>query len=134
MFCPRGLFRHEIVNEQLPVLVKPWSVCHVYHPEYSIYVDITDVVDRKVKALDHLASQHYDGMYARKRAECADGWKGTRVDIPYAETFIPMIPEVHRYLPIMQSTLDTNTGWTARLTRLAHMSAPKVPFKGEVLV
>ena len=101
---------------------KPWSLCHLYHPEWSIYVDIKDVVDRKVKALDHLVSQHYEGKYARKRAESVDGWKGTRVDVPYAETFVPMIPEVHRYLPIMQSTLDTKKGWTARMKRLAEMS------------
>ena len=113
---------------------KPWSTSHIYHPEYSIYVDITDVVDRKVKALDHLESQRYHAMYARKRMEAADGWKGTRIDVPYAETFVPMMPEVHEFLPIMQSTLDADKGWTGRLARLSHMSVPTVPYKGKRLV
>ena len=113
---------------------KPWSLCHIYHPEFMIYVDITDVVDRKVKALDHLESQRYHAVYARKRAEVADGWKGTRVDVPYAETFVPMIPEVYRYLPIQQSTLDTKQDWTNRLTRLSQMIPHTVPYKGQQIL
>jgi LmbE family N-acetylglucosaminyl deacetylase len=109
---------------------KPWSTSHVYHPEWRVYVDITDVIERKVRALDHLVSQRYDGMYARKRAEAGDGWKGTRVDVPYAEDFVPMIPEVHRYLPIQQSTLDTDKRWTARIARLSELRACKVPLRG----
>ena len=110
---------------------KPWSTNHIYHPEWSIWVDVTDVVERKVKALDHLESQHYHAIYARKRMECGDGWKGTRIDVPYAETFVPMMPEVHQYLPIMQSTLDAAKGWTARVKRLSVMKAHQVPYKGE---
>ena len=88
-------------------------------------------MDRKVKALDHLESQRYHAVYARKRAEVADGWKGTRVDVPYAETFVPMIPEVYHYLPIQQSTLDTKQDWTSRLTRLSKMIPHTVPYKGQ---
>lgn len=108
---------------------KPWSTSHIYHPEWMVYVDVTDVIDRKVKALDHLVSQRYHGVYSRKRAEACDGFRGTRVDVPYAETFIPMIPEVHRYLPVMDSTLATNKGWTARIARLSKLSAYKVPYE-----
>lgn len=113
---------------------KPWTISHIYHPEYSIYVNVTDVIERKVRALDQLASQRYDGVYSRKRAEFGDGWKGTRVDVPYAETFVPMIPEVRRYLPILQSTLDTDKGWTGRIKRLSHMTAYKVPYKGKQIL
>ena len=96
-----------------------------------IYVDITDVVDRKVKALDHLESQRYHPVHGRKRAECADVWKATRVDVPYAETFGLMIPEVCHYLPIQQSTLDTKQDWTSRLTCLPRMIPHTVPYKGQ---
>lgn len=109
---------------------KTWSLSHIYHPEWLVYVDVSDVVDRKVKALDCLASQRYDGMYARKRAEAVDGFRGSRCEVPYAETFVPMIPEVYDHLPIQQSTLDTNKGWTGRLARMAALSAYKVPYKG----
>ena len=110
---------------------KSWSTSHIYHPEWRIFVDVTDVVDRKVKALDHLESQRYEAVLARKRIEYADGWIGTRADIPYGESFVPMIPEVYRYLPIEQSTLDTDKGWTARIKRVSHLAAHKVPYKGE---
>ena len=108
---------------------KPWSTSHIYHPECQIFVDITDVIERKVKALDHLVSQRYHADYARKRAEVADGFKGTRVDVPYAESFVPMIPEVYKYLPIQQETLDKNKGWTARIKNLSKIIAPHVPYK-----
>jgi len=110
---------------------KPWSTNHIYHPEWTIYIDIGDVVEKKVKALDHLVSQRYDGIYARKRVEAGDGWKGTRVDIAYAETFVPMIPEVLRYLPIEQSTLERDKGWTARIAAESDLHAYKVPYKGK---
>ena len=108
---------------------KPWSTSHIYHPEWQIFVDVTDVIERKVKALDHLVSQRYHADYARKRAEVADGWKGTRVDVPYAESFVPMIPEVYRHLPIQQETLDKNKGWTGRIKGLSKIIAPHVPYK-----
>ncbi|MBT3319294.1 MAG: hypothetical protein HN948_08255 [Clostridia bacterium] len=108
---------------------KPWSLSQSFIAQWRVYVDITDVVDRKVKALDCLASQRYDGDYARKRAEACDGYWGTRMDIPYGETFIPMLPEVHEFLPIMDSTLETNTGWTARIGRLSEFKAHMVPYK-----
>lgn len=108
---------------------KPWTTSHIYHPECQIFVDVTDVIERKVKALDHLVSQRYHGDYARKRAEAVDGWRGTRVDVPYAETFVPMIPEVYRYLPIQQETLDKDKGWTGRLKSLSNVIAPHVPYQ-----
>lgn len=108
---------------------KPWSVSHIYHPEWLVFVDVTDVIERKVKALDHLVSQRYHATYARKRAEAVDGWRGTRVDVPYAETFIPMMPEVHRYLPIQQSTLDKDKGWSGRVRSLSKIVAPHVPYE-----
>ncbi|MBM4046557.1 MAG: hypothetical protein FJ279_15710 [Planctomycetes bacterium] len=108
---------------------KPWITSQFYTPEWTVYVDVTDAVERKVKALDHLESQRYEGMYARKRIEAADGWRGTRVSVPYAEVFIPMMPEVHRYLPIQQETLDTDQGWTARIHRQSKLLAYRVPYE-----
>ena len=112
---------------------KHWSLAHIYHPEWKVFVDVEDVVDRKVKALDHLASQRYDGKYARKRAEAVDGWRGTRAEVAYAEDFIPMIPEVYHCLPIQQSTLDAGKGWTDRINRCTQLLAYKVPYKGKAL-
>jgi LmbE family N-acetylglucosaminyl deacetylase len=107
---------------------KPWHTSHIFHSQWGIYVDVSDVIERKVKALDCLASQRYDGVYARKRAESCDGYIGTRVDVPYAEFFVPNIPEVYRYLPVQESTLETNKGWTARIQRMSKISAVDVPY------
>jgi 4-oxalomesaconate hydratase len=107
---------------------KPWHTSHLFHSQWGIYVDVTDVVERKVKALDCLVSQRYDGIYARKRAESCDGYIGTRVDVPYAEFFVPNIPEVHTHLPIMESTLKANKGWSSRIQRLSKISAVNVPY------
>jgi len=112
---------------------KTWSISRLYIPEWLIFMDVSDVVDRKVKALDHLASQRYEGPYARKRAESVDGFWGSRIEVPYAEQFIPMMPEIHRYFPIQQSTLDMDMGWTARTNRMSTMTAYKVPYQGKPL-
>ena len=117
----------ELLDQQAPVKV-------TFPAAEVSEANKTDVVERKVKALDHLVSQRYDGVYARKRAEAADGWKGTRVDVPYAETFVPMIPEVHRYLPVMASTLEANKGWSGRIERLSDIRACQVPYQGKKLV
>ncbi|NIA07862.1 MAG: hypothetical protein GWP14_09580 [Actinobacteria bacterium] len=116
------------------VNAKAWSLAHVYHPHWYVYVDIEDVVDRKIKALDHLKSQRYEGILARKRIEVADGWIGTRVDVSYAERFIPMIPEVYKYFPIEQSTLDKPKGWTDRVHAVSKFVTHKVPFEGKQIL
>ena len=43
----------------------------------DVFIDITDVVDKKLAALDCLESQGYGGAYARKRIETSDGAFGT---------------------------------------------------------
>ena len=51
----------------------------------DVFVDITDVVDKKLAALDCLVSQGYGGAYARKRIETSDGAFGTAAGVAYAE-------------------------------------------------
>jgi len=68
----------------------------------DVFVDITDVIDRKLAALDALQSQGYDGAYARKRIETSDGAFGSAARVAYAEGFIKLNAEVHRYLPVTE--------------------------------
>lgn len=35
----------------------------------NVFVDVTDAIDRKVRALDIMKSQQYEGPYARKSVE-----------------------------------------------------------------
>ena len=71
----------------------------------DVFIDFTDVVDKKLAALDCLVSQGYGGAYARKRIEASDGAFGQMAHCGYAEGFIKMKAEVHRYLPVTEHEL-----------------------------
>ena len=82
----------------------------------DLYIDITDVIDKKVRALDEIASQYYGGPYARKRAETADGHYGNSALVAYAEQF-------QRFNPLVRYTLPITDAELARITepQSAHM-------------
>ena len=72
----------------------------------DLYVDITDVIDKKVKALDQISSQYYGGAYSRKRGETQDGHYGNKAGVGYAEAFQRYMPMVRYTLPISDKELD----------------------------
>ena len=65
----------------------------------NVLVDITPVVERKVQAMDCLASQYYPGDLARKVIEDVNGRMGLHWRLPYAEAFQSFHPDVYSYLP-----------------------------------
>lgn len=71
----------------------------------DILVDITDVVDKKVRAMDMIRSQYYGGAYARKVHECTDGRLGQSGGVAYAEAFQSFLPRVCYTLPISDADL-----------------------------
>ena len=71
----------------------------------DVFIDITDVVDKKLAALDCLVSQGYGGAYARKRIETSDGAFGIAGGCAYAEGFISLKAETHYYLPVTEHAL-----------------------------
>lgn len=72
----------------------------------DVFIDIGDVVDRKLAALDALVSQGYGGAYARKRIETSDGAFGNAAHCSYAEGFIKMNAECHYHLPVTDQALE----------------------------
>jgi 4-oxalomesaconate hydratase len=72
----------------------------------DVFIDIEDVVDKKLAALDCLDSQGYAGAYARKRIETSDGAFGAASRCAYAEGFIRMNHEVHHALPVTPRALE----------------------------
>lgn len=76
----------------------------------DVVVDITDVAAKKVACLDAMASQGYDGAYARKRIDTVDGAFGNKIGVPYAEGFIKLNTEVHYYLPVSPIDLEHSRG------------------------
>ena len=71
----------------------------------DVFVDITDVAEKKLAALDALVSQGYGGAYARKRIETSDGAFGLAGDCAYGEGFISRNPTTHYYLPVTDRAL-----------------------------
>ena len=74
----------------------------------DVFIDITDVVDKKLAALDALVSQGYGGAYARKRIETSDGAFGSAGGVAYAEGFIKLAAETHYYLPVTEQALTAS--------------------------
>ena len=66
----------------------------------DVFIDITDVIDKKLASLDFLVSQGYGGAYARKRIETSDGAFGMAGQCAYAEGFIRANSETHYHLPL----------------------------------
>ena len=82
----------------------PWDSEGGYYND--VFVDITDVVDKKLAAMDCLKSQGYSGAYARKRIETSDGAFGVAGGVAYAEGFISSRAETHYYLPVTDYALE----------------------------
>jgi LmbE family N-acetylglucosaminyl deacetylase len=66
----------------------------------DVFIDITDVIEKKLAAMDCLASQGYGGVYARKRIETSDGAFGQAGGVSYGEGFISLYAETHYLLPV----------------------------------
>lgn len=61
----------------------------------SLYVDVTDVVDKKVQAIQMMRSQKYDiEGYAKKTTETWNGNFGSKIRAAYAEAFALEYPEI----------------------------------------
>ncbi len=72
----------------------------------TYYVDVTDVIDLKVKAIACMKSQKYDGSnYAKKTAERWNGTFGNSMRVAYAEAFAFDFPEMGKYLPLSEHRL-----------------------------
>lgn len=72
----------------------------------SILIDITPVIDRKVRAIDCLRSQYYPGHLGRKCIEAVNGRMGLHWCLPYAEAFQPLFPHVYSHLPANKHLLQ----------------------------
>lgn len=81
-----------------------WDASGGYYND--VFVNITDVVEKKLAALDALVSQGYGGAYARKRIETTDGAFGSAARCAYAEGFISQDAETHYYLPVTERALE----------------------------
>lgn len=91
------------------------------------YIDITDVAEMKVNAIDAIRSQRYGGDYARKSVEIWNGKDGHNMRVAYAEGFVSYFPEIGRCLPLSEERLDrANEAEAVTRARTDVMIAPFV--------
>ncbi len=81
-----------------------WDASGGYYND--VFIDITDVVEKKLASLDCLISQGYAGAYARKRIETSDGAFGLAAGVAYAEGFIALRSETHYHLPVSDRAIQ----------------------------
>jgi hypothetical protein len=91
-------------------------------------VDITDVIDKKVKAMDMISSQYYGGAYSRKCHETCDGRTGGFGLVAYGEAFQGIWPETVYTLPFSEAdarrSLDTGEAMMARRSEIVAALMP----------
>jgi 4-oxalomesaconate hydratase len=80
-----------------------WDAAGGYYND--VFIDITDVIEKKLAAMDCLESQGYGGAYARKRIETSDGAFGEAGGVSYGEGFISLHAETHYLLPVTDYAL-----------------------------
>lgn len=104
------------------------SVLHAESTCYcDLFIDVSDVADKIVKARNMMVSQQYNGSYARKSVESSMGRFGDTVHTSYAEAFIRYKPEVRYYLPLPKRLEKwSNELEKEQLERRGYMVAPYV--------
>ncbi len=94
----------------------------------NVLVDITPVVERKVRAMDCLTSQYYPGDLARKCIEDVNGRMGLHWRLPYAEAFQSFHPDIHSHLPVNPYLLDRAATPAAEELARMKITVTDVPF------
>ena len=114
-----------MMTEEASFIMTP--LCAKSVPFYDYYVDISDVVELKVRALDCMRSQQYEGNSAKRQVESIDGKDGHFMGVAYAEPFLRYYPEIGNFLTVSQERLErANEPETERHKRSNIFIAPYV--------
>ncbi len=66
----------------------------------DVFIDITSVVETKIRAMDQYVSQGYHDAFARKFVEAHDGAFGRVAGVPFAEAYCRARVETRTLLPV----------------------------------
>ena len=72
----------------------------------TMLVDITEVIQQKRRAMEHLASQYYQGPLTRKVLDVYEGYYGLHARVPWVEPFVAYKPDVYTHLQVSDFNLD----------------------------
>ena len=72
----------------------------------SILVDIADVIDQKLKAMQKLKSQYYSGPLGKKVLDVYEGYYGLHARVPWVEPFVAYKLEVYKHLVVSDFNLE----------------------------
>lgn len=72
----------------------------------DVFVDITSVVEKKIRAMDQFVSQSYHEDGARKFIEAHDGAFGRAANVSFAEGFSRFFNETFKLLPVSEHQLE----------------------------
>jgi len=101
---------------------------HLFTQFPAVLIDITDQVEKKVRALQKIKSQYYQGDMAKKVIECRNGFFGIHQRVPYVEVFVNHLPMVEKHLPVSEHHLRMADGSLAEtFADMGTFIAPFVP-------
>ena len=93
----------QVFLTSLPVF--PSDALSTYGVRNDLLVDISEVVGRKVAAMDCFVSQGYHGLFARKLIESHNGEFGRVAGVNFAEAFCRMHNETRTLLPVTDAAM-----------------------------
>jgi len=96
----------QVFMTKLPVF--PRDALSLHGIRNDLYIDVSDVIGKKLKAMDQFASQGYRGNYARKAIESVDGIFGKTGYVNFAEGFCRLYNETRSSLPVSRHMMEND--------------------------
>ncbi len=96
----------QVFMTKLPVF--PRDVLSLQGIRNDLFIDVSSVIGKKLKALDQFASQGYRGDYARKAIETVDGIFGKTGYVNFAEGFCRLYNETRSSLPLSSHMMEND--------------------------
>ncbi len=107
----------QIFFTSLPVF--PSDGLSTYGIRNDLLIDISDLVGRKVAAMDCFVSQGYHGLFARKLIESNNGEFGRVAGVNFAEAYCRMYNETRTLLPVTEAAMTADP-LTRHITYSSH--------------
>ena len=75
----------------------------------DVFIDITPVVEKKIRAMDQFISQSYHADFSRKFVEAHDGAFGRAANVSFAEGYSRLYNETFKTFPVSEHAMGYDT-------------------------